>query len=89
MTTVENGNTAREIHKLLAAAKPHQDDPNLARAAELASRMSGDDEAQERTFLAIRYAREVIDGGDGAAEGERLLLQALRSAEQWASFARK
>lgn len=73
---------------MLAVAKPHQDDPNLARAAELASRMSGDDEAQ-RTFLAIRYAREAINGGDGAAEGERLLLQALRSAEQWARFACK
>jgi hypothetical protein len=83
MTTAENCNTAREVHKLLSAAKPHKDDINLARAAGLAFGMSGDDEAQERAFRAIQKARDAISNGLGAADGEEMLLKALRSAEQW------
>ena len=54
MTCTDNCNTAREVHKLLAEAKPHKDDIGIAKAATLAFGMSGDDQAQERTFLAIQ-----------------------------------
>ena len=89
MTPTENCDTAREVHKLLSAAKPHKDDINLARAAGLAFGMSGDDEAQERAFRALQKAREAISSGLGAADSEEMLLKALRSAEQWMRLACK
>ncbi|MBT1517282.1 hypothetical protein KIP88_43955 [Bradyrhizobium sp. SRL28] len=38
---------------------------------------------QKSVFLATQKAREAIDNGVGAAEGQQLLLDAVRFAEQW------
>ena len=84
----DNCATAREVHALLSSAHPHPGEIDLAKAAELASpatkiTLRGHDNVQERTFLAIQKAKEAIDNGAGAAEGEELLLDAVRIAEQW------
>ena len=75
---------AHEVHALLSSAHPHAGDIDLRKAAELAGRnLRGDDNIQKRVFLAIQKAREAIDAGVGAAEGQRLLLDAVRMADRW------
>ena len=79
---------AREVHALLASEHPHVSDTNLMKAAELATAAiepdsSGSNKLQQETFLAIRRARATIERGAGAANGEELLLDAVRAAEQW------
>jgi hypothetical protein len=75
---------AHEVHALLLSAHPHAGDVDLAKAAELTvTNLRGDDHVQKSAFLAIQKAREAIDNGVGAAEGQQLLLDAVRIAEQW------
>lgn len=75
---------AHEVHALLFSAHPHAGDIDLAKAAELAvTNLRGEDNVQKSVFLAIQRAREAIDSGVGAAEGQQLLLNALRMSEQW------
>ena len=76
---------AHEVHALLLSANPHAGDVDLAKAAELAvTNLEGDDNLQKSVFLAVQKARQAIDNGVGAAEGQQLLLDAVRIAEQWA-----
>ncbi|MCK1518440.1 hypothetical protein IVB22_39430 [Bradyrhizobium sp. 190] len=64
----------------------------MERAAELASividnKLVAGDDVRQSTFLTIQKARQAIDDGAGAAKGQELLLDAVRSAEQWVRFA--
>lgn len=83
----DNCAIAREVHALLESARLHADDSNLEKAAHLVSLAAdndlgpGDDE-RESTLIAIQNMRKAIDRVD-AAGGEKLLLEAIRSAEQW------
>jgi hypothetical protein len=75
---------SHEVHALLLSAHPHAGDVDLAKAAELAvTNLGGDDNVQKSVFLAVQKARQAIDNGVGAAEGQQLLLDALRCAEHW------
>ena len=90
--TKDSCTMAREVHALLGSAHPHAGDTNLARAAELATgaiepNPLGSDKLQQETFLAIQTARKTIESGASAANGEELLLDAVRAAEQWVSEA--
>lgn len=77
---------AHEVHMLLASAHPHAGDVDLAKAAELAgNNPRGDDSVRRSVFLAIQKARDAIDNGVGAAEGQQLLRDATRIAERWAA----
>ena len=80
----DNCVTAREVHALLESARPHANDSNLEKAAHLAAGHNlGPEDARGSTLIAIQNVRKAID----AAEGEKLLLEAIRSAEQWVRFA--
>ena len=75
---------AQEVHALLCSAHPHAGDIDLGKAAELAgSNLRGDDNVQKSVFMAIQKTRDAINNGVGAAEGQQLLLDAVRIAEQW------
>lgn len=75
---------AHEVHALLFSAHPHAGDIDLAKAAELAvTNLRGEDNVQKSVLLAIQRAREAIDSGAGAVEGQQLILNALRMSEQW------
>ena len=75
---------AHEVHRLLCSAHPHAGDIDLEKAAELAgSNLRGDDHVQNSVLLAIQKARDAINNGEGAAQGQQLLMDAVRSAEQW------
>ena len=78
--------TAQEIHELLLNARPQRDDPNLSKAALFQSSVptSQFSPLRDETFLAIRTLQAAIQRGASAAEGEKLLLEAIRVAEQWA-----
>jgi hypothetical protein len=87
----DNCVTANEVHALLESARPHAADSNLEKAAHLASftadnSLSPGDDPRESTLAAIETLRKGIDGMD-TAEGEILLLEAIRSAERWVRFA--
>ncbi len=79
--------SARNVHELLLSAHPHLNDGNLATAEELAS-PERDTPATHKSFrgdtlLAIQAARRGIAEGASGAEGEQLLLRAIRTAEHW------
>jgi hypothetical protein len=87
MTDSEHS-VAREVHALLLSAHPHVTDPNLGKASELASgernpTVRPGDDFRTDTLLAIQNARQAIVAGASAAEGEKLLLVAIRAAERW------
>jgi hypothetical protein len=87
MTDDENS-IACEAHQLPLSAHPQPTDANLARASELAAAQHGRtveprDHFRADTFLAIQKARQAILAKTGAAEGEKLLLDAIRAAEEW------
>ena len=79
---------ARQVHTLLVSAHPHAGDTNLENAAKLATtaiepNASGSIKLQQKTVLAIQTAGTTIESGASAANGEELLLDAVRAAEQW------
>lgn len=79
---------AHEVHALLQSAHPQPTDANLPRASELASAGRDTtagcrDDFRTSTFLAIQKARQAIVAGASADEGEKFLLDAIRSAERW------
>jgi hypothetical protein len=87
MTNYEQS-TAHEVHTLLLSARPEPNDIHLAKAASLASAqldmlVRQRDEFRGDTFLAIQRTRNAITDGAGAAEGEQLLVSAIRMAEKW------
>jgi hypothetical protein len=77
---------AREVHDLLLCARPERDDPNLIKAALFQSSVPGSSSnpLKDQTFLAIRNLQAAIEKGASADEGERLLLDAIQAAENWA-----
>ena len=82
--TANESSPAQEVHALLLSAHPHPGDADLSKAAELASRPDGRrDELRGKTLLAIQTAQTAIAEGASADEAERLLLRAIRAAEQW------
>lgn len=86
--TPEHCACARRLHALLAAALPHVNDGNLRKASDLALTMSHDDPQERKsTLLAIQTAVVAIENSASAADGEKLLLEAIRAAEQWVKAA--
>ena len=79
---------ARRLHALLCSARPHVNDSNLKKAAELALKMVHNDPQEKKsTLLAIQIAVAAIENSASAADGEKLVLQATRAAEQWVKAA--
>ena len=88
MTTTDDCANARKVYALLCLAHPHKGDDNLEKAVELALMAArGNFQEHKSTLLAIQSTIAGIENGVGAAEGEKLLLQATRAAEQWVSLA--
>jgi hypothetical protein len=80
--------SARRLHALLAAALPHVNDGNLREASDIALTMSHDDPQERKsTLLAIQIAVVAIENSASAADGQKLLLEANRAAEQWVKAA--
>ena len=86
-TTDQKKLSAYEVHELLLSAHPHLTEVNLTRAAELAAPEHDATAANKNfrgdTFLAIQAVRKGIAEGASGAEGEQLLLKAIRAAEHW------
>ena len=75
---------ARQVHELLLSARPQSGDADLARAAELASSPQvAPQEISRKAFLAIQQTQQAMAEGASAADGEQLLLNAIRAAELW------
>jgi len=86
MTSAEN-RIALEVHELLLNARPHADDDDLARAAELSKiddphPTSPRDNVRAAVSVAIWKLQECIESGASAADLERLLLDAIEAAER-------
>jgi hypothetical protein len=90
VTDIEHS-IAHEVHALLLSAHPRPTDGNLAKAAQLAAERNTTvrprDDFGADTFLAIQKARKAITEGASAAEGEQLLLDAIRAVERWVARA--
>jgi hypothetical protein len=84
MTSSAGDTTARQVHELLLSARPQSGNADLARAAELASSpQAGPQEISRKAFLAIQQTQQAMAEGASAADGEQLLLNAIRAAELW------
>jgi hypothetical protein len=88
MTDDQEYQIAREVHALLLSAHPQPTDSNLAEAYKLASTercttARSLDDLRAATFLATQKARQAVEAGASADEGEKLLLAAVRAAEHW------
>ena len=69
---------------LLFSAHSQSDDVGLAKAAELAAtNLGGEDTAQKSVLLAVQKLIAAIDSGASAVKCQKLLVDAVRSAEQW------
>ena len=74
---------ARKVHEALLSAHPHAGDVDLLKAEGLTFTTEPMNEFRCKTMLAIQAARKAIAEGSSAAEGEQLLLEAIRAAEHW------
>ena len=79
---------AREVHDLLLTARPHADDVDLARAAQISAvddpnSTSPRDHVRAAVSVAIRKLQQSIEEGPSAADTEHLLLDAIEAAGRW------
>jgi hypothetical protein len=76
---------ARQVHELLLLARPERNDPNVIKAALFQSSIpTSSSPLKEPTFAAIKNLQTAVEKGASAEEGEKLLLEAIHMAEQWA-----
>ena len=79
---------ASQVHELLLSAHPQTADVNLAKAADLISTeinapVQTPDDLRAAAFLVIQNLRQAMTEGASAAEGEKLLLEAINTAAHW------
>jgi hypothetical protein len=87
--TADHCACARRLHALLAAALPHVHDGKLREASDVALTMSPNDPRERNsTLLAIQIAVIAIENSASAADGQKLLLEATKAAEQRVQAAR-
>jgi hypothetical protein len=71
---------ASQVHGFLLAAKPDQDDDNLAKAAKLASQARPPRGPQAETYLAIMKVKIAVATDASGVDAEGLLLVAIAAA---------